>query len=61
MHSLRVDIGQYAQFYSKNQRKTLDSFVKIDYKLEKTQNGFLVLTLKKTDGMIRHIKQRRYG
>ena len=61
MHSLRVDIGQYAQFYSKNQRKTLDSFVKIDYKLEKTQNGILVLTLKKTDGMIRHIKQRRYG
>ena len=61
MHSLRVDIGQYARFYSKYQRKTLDSFVKNDYKLEKTQNGFYVLTFKITDGMIRHIKQRRYG
>ncbi len=39
MHSLRVDIGQYARFYSKYQRKTLDSFVKNDYKLEKTKNG----------------------
>ena len=39
MHSLRVDIGQYARFYSKYQRKTLDSSVKNDYKLEKTKNG----------------------
>ena len=39
MHSLRVDIGQYARFYSKYQRKTSYSFVKIDYKLEKTKNG----------------------
>ena len=61
MHSLRVDIVQYARFYSKYQRKTLDSFVKNDYKLEKTQNGFYVLTFKITDGMIRQIKQRSYG